>query len=161
MWNPDMLVHFICHFQILIVLFIQYKTVMITLMVCCGFSKLRNLTGKKAKWSMIGGRFGSNSVRKEPSDFAFIRRQKNLSATRKVINWGGLDMLRLHFYLFLPRILSDLHQWKAKDQGHLVKRKGSAKLETFKRKEKMEVKGGKKEKIWSKDLVKLFCFLEA
>jgi hypothetical protein len=83
---------------------------MITLRVCCGFSKLRNLTGKKTKWSMIGGRFGGNSVRKEPSEFAFMRRQKNLSATRKVINWGGLDMLRLHFYLFLPRILSDLHQ---------------------------------------------------
>ena len=49
-------------------------------------------------------------MRKEPSDFAFIRRQKNFSATRKVINWGGLDMLRLHFDLFLPRILSDLQQ---------------------------------------------------
>lgn len=59
-----MLVHFICQFQILIVLLIQYKTVMITLIVCCGFSKLRNLTGKKTKWSMIGGGFGGNSVRR-------------------------------------------------------------------------------------------------
>lgn len=104
-----MLVHFICQLQILIVLLIQYKTVMITFIICCGFSKLRTSTGKKTKLSMIR-RFGGNSVRKEPSDFAFIRRQKNFSATRKVINWGGLDMLRLHFDLFLPRILSDLQQ---------------------------------------------------